>query len=65
MDKAANQRNIAVNKESADQYNLYAKINLEALETAMQVLSPNAFKIWIYFAKNQKATHLIYLLQIY
>ena len=51
--KYSNQRSIKINKEKTDNINLYAKVNLNALETAMQVLSSNGFKIWMYLAKNQ------------
>lgn len=48
-----NQRNIKINKEKTDDNNYYAKINLDALQNAMHSLSPKAFELWIYFAKNQ------------
>lgn len=56
METVENQRVITTNKEpcsskSADQY--YTAINLKALELAMSSLSPNAFKMWVYLAKNQ------------
>lgn len=53
METYANQRVIVVNKEDCDKKNLYATINLEAMDKAAIDLSGNAFKLWIYFAKNQ------------
>lgn len=49
----SNQRHINVNKSQSDKANLYAKINLNALDTALQVLSPNAFKVFTYLVKHQ------------
>lgn len=49
----SNQRSIGVNKLKCDQENLYAKINIEALNQAMRNLRPAAFDLWIYFAQNQ------------
>lgn len=48
-----NQKVVKVNKEVCDKQHLYAAINLEAMECAAQVLGAGAFKLWIYFAKNQ------------
>lgn len=48
-----NQKTITVVKEKTDKQNLYCKINLNALESAAADLQAGAFKLWIYFAKNQ------------
>ena len=51
-----NQKVVKVNKESTDgktKANYYAAINLEAMEAAARGLGAGAFKLWIYFAKNQ------------
>lgn len=31
----------------------YAVINIDAMSTALALLKPSTFKLWIYFAKNQ------------
>ena len=48
-----NQKIVTVEKEPCSKGNLYAAINLKALEAAAQNLDAGAFKLWIYFAKNQ------------
>lgn len=48
-----NQKVVKVNKEKCDKSNLYATINLKAMEQAAQNLDAGAFKLWIYFSKNQ------------
>ena len=48
-----NQKVIKVNKEKCDKQNYYAAINLNALESAAIQLKSGAFKMWVYFAKNQ------------
>ena len=48
-----NQRHITVNKETTDQNNCYARINIVALKEAMHSLTPKAFELWLYFSKNQ------------
>lgn len=48
-----NQKVVKVNKEKCDKQNLYAAINLEAMEQAAINLDAGAFKLWCYFAKNQ------------
>lgn len=48
-----NQKTIQVKKEKCDNYNYYTMINLQALETAAIDLKSGAFKMWVYFAKNQ------------
>lgn len=48
-----NQEIVKVNKEKCDKTNLYAAINLEAMNAAAVKLKAGAFKLWCYFAKNQ------------
>lgn len=49
-----NQKAIRImTKEKCDKDNLYACINLEAIEAAMAALDGNCFKLWLYLAKNQ------------
>lgn len=48
-----NQKIIKVNKEICNSNNYYAAINLNALENAAKDLKSGAFKLWVYFAKNQ------------
>lgn len=47
-----NQRKIIIQKEKCDIDNIYAKINLEALNNAMINLSDKGKLLWLYFAKN-------------
>lgn len=56
MKTVANQKTIAISKEACDnkcKENHYSKINLKALQDAIIDLDGNAFKLWVYFAKNQ------------
>lgn len=48
-----NQKTITVCKEDCNKQNYYATINLNALECAAIDLKSGAFKLWVYFAKNQ------------
>ena len=48
-----NQKVVKVAKEVCNGNNFYAAINLKALESAAKDLKSGAFKLWIYFAKNQ------------
>ena len=48
-----NQKTITICKEDCNKQNYYAAINLNALELAAIDLKSGAFKLWIYFAKNQ------------
>ncbi len=48
-----NQKTIQIKKEKTDRNNYYAAINLKALESAAADLKSGAFKLWVYFAKNQ------------
>lgn len=49
-----NQRMITLNKEECDVDNIYAKINIEALNNAARNLTHAGFLLWIYFAQNQE-----------
>lgn len=40
-------------KALCDTDNLYAKVNINAMLQAMKNLTPRAFEIWLYLAKNQ------------
>lgn len=53
MKTVPNQKVVKVQKEKCGQGNLYAAINLTAMENAAQTLDAGAFKLWIYFSKNQ------------
>lgn len=48
-----NQKVITVNKEPTDRNNLYMCLNIDALQKAMNDLTPAQLKVWMYFAKNQ------------
>lgn len=49
----ANQKLITTRGAKHDKNNLYACINIEAMEQAMALLKPNTYKVWSYMAKNQ------------
>ena len=51
--KVPNQKEVVVNKEKCNKENLYATINLAAMDKAGQDLDAGAFKLWMYFTKNQ------------
>lgn len=51
--KVPNQKEIIVDKEKCNKENLYATVNLAAMDKAAQNLDAGAFKLWMYFAKNQ------------
>ena len=53
MTTVANQDIVTVQKEKCDTDNIYAKINIEAMQLAMKDLTPAQFQVWLYFAKNQ------------
>lgn len=57
MPNCNNQKNVTVHKEKCDKQNYYATINLNAMEAAAQDLQAGAFKLWIYFSKNQDKYH--------
>jgi hypothetical protein len=48
-----NQKVIKVGKEKCDKQNIYAMINIEAMNAAATDLDAGAFKLWMYFSKNQ------------
>lgn len=48
-----NQKVVEVNKEKCNKDNLYATINIKALQLAMKDLTPVQFQVWLYYAKNQ------------
>jgi hypothetical protein len=48
-----NQKTITIKKAITDEKHYYCKININALESAAIDLKSGAFKLWIYFAKNQ------------
>lgn len=53
MQTYENQKIITTKCALHDTQNIYAKINIEAMECAMALLKPNTFKVWCYMAKNQ------------
>lgn len=48
-----NQDFVTVTKEKCDKNNIYATINIEAMNLAYKDLTPAQFGVWLYFAKNQ------------
>ena len=48
-----NQKAVKVVKEPCNKNNIYAAINIDAMEKAACALDAAAFKLWVYFAKNQ------------
>ena len=48
-----NQDFVTINKEPCDKNNIYAMINIKALNLAAKDLTPAQFEVWLYFAKNQ------------
>ena len=48
-----NQKTITTKAAKHDKDNLYALLNIEAMQEAMVLLKPNTFKLWCYLAKNQ------------
>ena len=53
METFVNQDIVEVQKEACDTDNIYAKINIKAIQLAMKDLTPAQFQVWLYFAKNQ------------
>jgi len=53
MGTVPNQKVITTRGAKHDKSNLYACINIEAMEQAMAILRPNTYKVWSYMAKNQ------------
>ncbi len=52
MPSVPNQRKIIIEKAQSNKNNLYAIVNLKALNNAMLSLNGEAFKMWMYFNKN-------------
>jgi hypothetical protein len=57
---AKNQRHVSINKTACDRENLYATINIKALNKAREMLKPTALNMWLYFVQNQDG-HNFYL----
>lgn len=53
MYSTANQDIVTITKEKCDTDNIYAKVNIQAMNMAMKDLTPAQFEVWMYFAKNQ------------
>ena len=53
MKTVENQKTITTRSAKHDKNNIYAMINIEAMEKAMTLLKPNTYKVWCYMAKNQ------------
>lgn len=53
MNTVPNQDVVTVKKEACDKNNLYATININAMQLAMKDLTAKEFEVWLYFAKNQ------------
>ena len=48
-----NQWVIKIKKETISDDTTYMRVNIDALDMAGKMLKAGAFKLWIYFAKNQ------------
>lgn len=48
-----NQKTVTTKAAKHDKNNIYAMLNIDALQVAMALLKPNTFKLWCYMAKNQ------------
>ena len=53
MTTVPNQDIVRIEKEKCDADNIYAKININAIQLAVKDLTPAQFEVWLYFAKNQ------------
>ena len=53
MTTVENQKTVTTKGAKHDKENIYAKLNIDAMQTAMMMLKPNTFKLWCYMAKNQ------------
>lgn len=53
MTTVANQIVAEIKKEPCDKNNIYAMVNIEAMQLAIKDLTPVQFQVWLYFAKNQ------------
>ena len=58
MATVPNQNVARINKENCDKSNPYTMNNLSALQLAMNELTGNELKVWLYFAKNQNGFRL-------
>lgn len=55
MQTVPNQKIITrTTKAICDKENLYLKVNLEALKTAMILLKRDCFRVWVYFASQKE-----------
>lgn len=52
METVANQKTITTKGAQHNKENIYAMLNIAAMAEAMELLKPNAFKVWCYLAKN-------------
>lgn len=53
METFANQDIVTVTKEKCDKNNIYATININAMNMAAKDLTMAQFQVWLYFARNQ------------
>lgn len=53
MQTFENQKTITTKSAKHDKKNIYATLNIKAMQEAMLLLKPNTFKVWCYMAKNQ------------
>ena len=53
MKTSPNQKSVTIRGAKHNKQNVYAAINIKAMEEAMALLKPNAYKLWCYLAKNQ------------
>ena len=53
METVPNQKTITTKAAAHDKQNIYAMLNIEAMQEAMALLKPNTYKLWCYMAKNQ------------
>ena len=50
--RCANQKAIKIKKSTCDEQHRYLRVNLGSLKYAMNNLSGEAFKMWVYLVKN-------------
>ena len=53
MSTVPNQKTVTTRSAIHDKSHTYGMIGIKAMELAMSLLKPNAFKLWCYMAKNQ------------
>lgn len=46
------QKAIRIKKSTTNEYNLYSRFKIDAIEYALNILSPNAFKVWAWLNAN-------------